>query len=256
MNDPFDSITPRREMKVTNPLGRIKLHDPRSREHEYGRKRLVSASKVNVRHAMNAPHVDQFYLGGCVGFSGTNWLNSGMAVRNRRKFNSVYHHNRSSAYLDNNDGIENYSSATLYDPWPGQYPPTDEGSSAIGLMKAWQRYGVITSYSWTFTFDQFLAALQRQPVLVGSNWYDDMMSTDTNGLVTSSASGPGGGHEYLGSEIIWDKRRFGQPVIGYEQSWGENPPHFGKAGRFWMGFDLAEELIINQEGDVAVPTLL
>jgi hypothetical protein len=241
--------------RETNPLGRIKLHDPKSREYEYPRKRVRADRKVNVRHAMNAPHVDQFYLGACVGFSGSNWLNSAMAQRNRRAFNKVTMGSY-RRYLDNNDGIYNYSGATRNDPWPEEYPPTDEGSSAIGLMKFWKQLGVIDSYAWTFTFDQFLAALQRQPVLVGSNWYDDMMRTDTNGLVTSAASGSGGGHEYLASEIIWNKRRFRQPVIGYEQSWGENPPHFGKAGRFWMPFDLAEELIINQDGDVAVPTLL
>jgi hypothetical protein len=247
-------MTPTRE---TNPLGRIKLHDPQSREHPYPRKRLTASDKVNVRHAMNAPHVDQFYLGACVGFSGTNWLNCAMAVHNRVKFNqTIIDKGTGRSYLGNNDGIVNYSGATRNDPWPGEYPPTDEGSSAIGLMKFWKQLGVIDNYTWTFTFDQFLAALTRQPVLVGSNWYDDMMSTDTNGLVTSSASGPGSGHEYLASEIIWDKRRFGQPVIGYEQSWGENPPHFGKAGRFRMPMDLSEELIINQEGDVAVPTLL
>jgi hypothetical protein len=78
--------------------------------------------------------------------------------------------------------------------------------------------------------------------------------------VHSSASGSGGGHEYLATEIIWAGMRkygmlFRETHIGYEQSWGEHPPHFGIDGRFWMPGSLAEELIIRQQGDVACPTL-
>jgi len=245
---------------MTN-LGRKLQHDPKSREHAFTG---AEPRPRHIRHAMNAPHVDQFYLGGCVGFSGTNWLNTTKASRNRLNFNSAVHHRKTINYLNNNDGIENYHEATVYDPFPGQYPPTDEGSSAIGLMKWWKKVGIIGSYKWTFTFDSFLAALAVQPVLVGTNWYDDMMSTGTDGVVESSGSGSGGGHEYLATEIIpagMTIRRAGLPsligpLIGYEQSWGENPPGFGVEGRFWMSFNLAEELIIGQQGDVAVPALL
>lgn len=242
-------------------LGRIALHDPRSREHEAPVRKV--STRRNVRHAMNAPHVDQFYLGGCVGFSGTNMQNCAAAVRSRRRWNEVFgpRKTRSSRYLDNNDGIDNYSGATENDPFPWTYPPTDEGSSAIGLMKYWKKYSIISSYSWTFTFDQFLATLQRQPVLVGTMWYDDMMSTNDDGIIRSRAGGGGGGHEYLGSEIIWaGTRAYGrlwkETHIGHEQSWGEHPPNFGIDGRFWMPASLSEELIIHQGGDVAVPSFL
>lgn len=232
-------------------LGRITLHDPRSRDFVDTRlSRRAPSPGYSVRHAMNAPHVDQFYTGGCVGFSGTNALNCAAAVRSRQRWSQVFgSHTRSARYLGNDAGIENYTGATENDPYDWVYPPTDGGSSVIGLMKYWRKYGIITRYDWTFTFDAFLAALQHQPVLVGTNWFDDMMSTDTDGIVKSSASGDGGGHEYLATEIIWSKK-----LLGYEQSWGQHPPGFGKAGRFWMSFELAEELIINQGGDVAVPT--
>lgn len=233
---------------MTHGLGRIQLHDPKSREHEYPRKRLMSVSKTNVRHAMNAAHVDQFYLSGCVGFSGTNWLNCVASVGPRKSFNQKLHQSFTSHYLSNVDGIENYHEATLNDPFPGQYPPTDDGSSAIGLMKWWKAAGIISGYDWTFTFDQFLAALQRQPVLVGTNWYDDMMSTDAKRTVHSGASGPGGGHEYLANAIDWGRR-----LVGCEQSWGQHPQGFSPT--FFIPFNLAEELIINQQGDVAVPKL-
>lgn len=228
-------------------FGRIVLHDEKSREHEFSQRRTVR--RVNVHHLMSAQHVDQFYLSGCVGFSGTNMLNTAKAVNSRRRFEVRTRNINSVRYLTNNDGIRNYHEATVRDPFKGEYPPVDEGSSAIGLMKWWKELGIISEYQWTFTFDQFLAALTAQPVLVGTMWYDDMMWTDPAGIVTSAATGAGGGHEYLANKILWSKK-----LIGYEQSWGENPEGFSPT--FYIPFDLAEELIINQDGDVAVPKFL
>jgi hypothetical protein len=234
---------------VTN-LGRRRLHDPRSDAFTL---RGIPQRGLHVRHAMNAPNVDQFYTSGCVGFAGTNLLNCAAAARSRVVFNRVNpvgKHGRT--YLGNNDGLRNYSEATKRDPFSWEYPPTDEGSSAIGLMKFWKQVGVIKSYYWTRTFESFLAVLQQQPVLVGTNWHDDMMETESDGLIRSTASDNNpGGHEYLATEI-----HYGSQLLGFEQSWGENPPNFGRKGRFFMHYDLAEELIINQGGDVAVPVLL
>jgi len=238
-------------MSASGQLGRIIHHDPKSREHAFTA--AAGRPKSHVRHALNAPHVDQFFLSGCVGFSGTNMLNTTAGIRSRRKFNAVVPIGKAgSSYLGNEDGIRNYHEATLRDPYPGQYPPDDEGSSAIGLMKWWKAAGIISSYAWTFTFDAFLAALSRQPVLCGTNWYDDMMSTGSDGVIDSTASGKKSGHEYLATELIPSKK-----LLGFEQSWGEHPHRFGDGGgRFYMSYDLAEELIIHQEGDVAVPELL
>lgn len=230
-------------------LGRRLHHDSRNKNFPV---RLATPWKRNVRHAMNAPHVDQFYLSACVGFSTVNLLNTTAAARSRLAFNRrVIDQGKGFSFLGNNDGVRCYREATLRDPFPGSYPPVDEGSSAIGIMRWLKEVGIIKSYSWTDTFDSFLAALERQPVLIGSNWYDDMMSTGTDGIIHSSASGPGGGHEYCATQINWGRR-----LIGCEQSWGEGPPGFGQYGRFFLSFDLAEELIIKQQGDVAVPELL
>ncbi len=238
-------------MSASGHLGRIVHHDPKSRDHAFTA--AAGLPTRHVRHAMNAPHVDQFFLSGCVGFSGTNMLNTADGIRSRRKFNAVVPIGKAgTSYLGNNDGIRNYHEATLRDPYHGQYPPDDEGSSAIGLMKWWKEAGVVSAYAWTFTFDDFLAALSRQPVLCGTNWYDDMLTTGSDGIIHSAASGSGGGHEYLATEIIPSKK-----LLGYEQSWGEHPPGFGNGtGRFYMSYDLAEELIIHQQGDVAVPKFL
>lgn len=227
--------------------GRVKLHDPRSKNYALAAKPVPGLS---VRHNMNAPHVDQFYLGGCVGFSATNGLNTVYARKSRLQFNrKVPIGSGGYTYLGNDDGIRNYHEATLRDPFRGSYPPDDTGSSAIGLMKWWKEIGVIAGYDWTFTFDAFLAALQKQPVLLGTNWYDDMMSTDHDGMVRSSLQGTPGGHEYLANELVWDLKQ-----IGFEQSWGQNPPGFSST--FYMSWDLVENLLIHQGGDCVAPRFL
>lgn len=229
-----------------NPLGRIELHDPKSRNYEFAVRK--DSRPISVRHAMNAPHVDQFYLSACVGFSGTNMLNCAAALRSRRKFNFIFNSSLRSlrGYLDNEDGITNYSNATVFDPFDWEYPPTDEGSSALGLMKFWNKQGIISGYDWCFTFDQFLAALQRQPVLVGTEWFENMMTPDRLGRVQPTGESVGG-HEYLATQIIWKTRH-----IGFEQSWGES---WGMGGRFYMSFD-AVEYLLTDNGDAAVPRFL
>jgi hypothetical protein len=250
VTEPSITHSVRRKDDSMTDLGRIQLHDEQSWAYQL---RGRPQRGLHVRHAMNAPHVDQFYTSGCVGYSGTNMLNCAAAARSRVVFNRVNPVDKAGrTYLGNNDGLRNYSEATKRDPFSWEYPPTDEGSSAVGLMKFWKQAGVISAYRWTFDFNSFLAVLQQQPVLVGTNWHDDMMDTEPDGLIRSTASDRNpGGHEYLATEI-----HYGSQLLGFEQSWGETPPSFGREGRFFMTFDLAEELIINQGGDVAVPSFL
>lgn len=232
-----------------NPLGRIQLHDPRSLAYAPKRQYVHEIGQISVRHAMNAPNADQFYTSGCVGFSGTNMLNCSAALRSRTKFNQLFWtpHRAAHGYLTNEDGLHNYSEATANDPFPWLYPPTDEGSSALGLMKFWKRYGIIAGYEWAFTFDQFLGMLQSQPVLVGTQWYESMMTPDASGLVRPQGDIVGG-HEYLATAINWTRQ-----FISFENSWGES---WGQRGRFYMTFDSVERLLIDEGGDAVAPKFL
>ena len=227
--------------------GRIQWHDPRSRNYPYPVRNATRG--LSVRHRFGAKHVDQFFTGGCVGFSGTNLLNCAAALRSRVEFNRrVLNAPAGRTYLVNDDGLVNYSESTKRDPFDWTYPPTDEGSSAVGLMKYWHEINVISGYDWTYTFDGFLAALQRQPVSVGTNWFPDMFETDAKGLIHTTFAGEPGGHQYIATGLLWEPR-----LIQFQQSWGENPPGF--APTFYMTWDTAEMLIVDG-GDVAVPRFL
>src|SRR6185436_7914867 len=48
-----------------------------------------------------------------------------------------------SSFLTNCDGLLLYQGATRYDQFDFTYPPTDGGSSGLGLAKALKRSGVI-----------------------------------------------------------------------------------------------------------------
>lgn len=227
-----------------NPLGRLKVHDSRSRNFAHPVEAPVSG--VSVRHRMLAPNDDQFFTSGCVGFSGTNLLNTRPAVKSRKRFNTALKGLKVNRFLDNNDGLRNYSESTKRDPFDWTYEPDDNGSSALGLMKFWKELGVISGYDWAFTFDQFLAALQKQPVLLGTWWYEGLGNPDKRGVVRKTGAQVGG-HEYLANAILWNDR-----LIGCENSWGED---YADHGKFYVHWDDMEALIMD-EGDVAVPRLL
>lgn len=238
--------------KSLNPLGRIALHDEKSRVFAH---RVLPAVGVSVTHRMNSDHLDQFYLGACVGFFGAQFLNTRMAQHSRAKYNVAIkaERNKYIRYLNNNDGIENYHESTIYDPFEWTYPPNDEGSSALGLMKWWKSIGVIQRYEWAFNFDQFLAALQVQPVGVGSDWYEMMTNPDEKGIAHPLGSFQGG-HQYLANKLLWGSR-FSLPSkrkIGFEQSWGEDI----EFPSFYMLWEEFEDTVFNYGGDVVIPIVL
>lgn len=237
------------EVPPVNPLGRIKVHDEKSRAHQFVAKAEVGKS---VRHGLRSPNLDQFYLGGCVGFSGTNLLNTSTAARSRDKFNLVVKAQKRNLLLVNDDGIKNYSEATKRDPFPWEYPPSDEGASALGLMKYWAEYGIIKEYQWVIDggFDSVIAALQRGPILFGTWWYDGLGDPDSKGIVHATGKQIGG-HEYLANAFIWNKLP-SKRLVGFENSWGEE---WGEHGKFYMPCEEAEALW-KDGGDVAVPILL
>lgn len=238
-------------------LGRIRRHDPANRRHQTPHRQ--PERRRSTRHRLDAAHVDQFYLGACVGFSGVNLLNCAAAWRSRVVFNRAVRIGKAGrTYLGNDDGVHCYHESTVRDPFEGTYPPEDTGSSALGLGAYWRELGVIGGFDWVISggMDPLIASVQRTPCLFGSYWFDDMMTTDAAGVLTSTCEGAQslsdtGGHEYLGSGVLW---RGGRWWFVFEQSWGEHPVGFSPT--FYMVDELVEHLIFDLAGDVMVPRLL
>lgn len=225
-------------------LGRVKHHDPKSRHYPAPLRAIQTQS---VLHTLDAPVLDQFYLNGCTGFAGAQWLNCARNLAGRRIWNQALG-SRSGLYIDNNDAISLYGAATQYDDFGWQYPPDDEGSSGLGVAKALKASGVITRYEWTFSFDQFIAALQAQPVLLGTAWTDTMMDPNRKGVIrvgTTDLDGTGG-HEYLARGINWPRR-----LVRIRNSWNKD---WGINGDAYIPFTDMERLL-DADGDVVVPIL-
>ena len=183
---------------VEMKLGRKVQHDPRSRNFAFSRK---LAAFHTVTWNLDAPVLDQGILGACVGFATAQWFNCSKNVGARTSWNNKTKNipevvNSGRRYCDNRDGVYFYSKSTEFDDFPSIYPPEDEGSSALGVAKFLKSIGVISRYEWIFDPQALLSALMFGPILVGTNWYEDMFNPGSKGIITPTGR-LAGGHEYL-----------------------------------------------------------
>lgn len=164
--------------------------------------------------------LDQGNVGACVGFAGAGWMGCS-PVRTP---------------VTNETGLQLYRECKKIDGIPQQ-----EGTYARALLDVLRAEGRIANYLWA----QSPADIQRWvltqgSVLVGTAWYERMMSTDEDGFVHREGRIIGG-HEYL--------------ITGYNQtrgvyrainSWG---PHWGDRGRFWLTGNDLHALLWQDWGD-------
>lgn len=201
----------------THPLlGRHVEHDDRSKRF------LVPAMAgavvfAPVKYVGVAPILDQGDLGACTGYSCTgliSYIDSTLSTLPK------------TPEAWNDFALALYSLATQLDEFKGQYPPTDTGSSGLGVAKAAQQKGFASGYLHITSPAALATALKTGPVIVGTSWYNGMFDPDVNGLLTvNTKSGLAGGHEYVLDEVTADGR------FGFRNSWGES---FGVEGRFYM----------------------
>lgn len=248
-------------------LGRTLEHDPLSRNFVHPVRRAVR--KKNVTHTLAAPHLNQDDIGSCEGDTAAEFFNCAKAIRNRQAFwrgrglppTKGFN---TRQYLKQINALDLYSLATTKDNdgIPGEYPPEDTGTSGVGIAKAMQERGGIERYNWTFTFNDFLAALQTQPIMLGTNWYDSMFEYDSNGFVIEPnfKAEPVGGHAFLAFAQRWNYKD--HPLaIGCTNHWvwDDNSPWGVRIsshdGCFWIAGDWSEQLLIHEQGDSLVPVL-
>lgn len=214
-------------------LGRHIEHDEASRQYPA---ETVSATPRSILWDHSAPVLDQGNLGSCTGNAMAQLLNTTAFARTRGL--------TIGRFLTEADAVTLYSQATHLDGIPyNTYPPNDGGSSGLGVAKAAKAEGFLTAYKHAFGFPHMLSAIQLQPVIVGTDWYDSMFTPSPTGVVKVAGS-IAGGHEYLvlGADITT------QQVICLN-SWGSS---WGVGGRFRVSFSDFSKLLAAQ-GDVTVP---
>ena len=208
---------------MTYPLGRVVQHDPRSLAFPAA---LAPALKT-VTHRHYGPVLDQGQVGSCTGNAAAQSLNTVPLRHGRRLLTEI-------------DAQGLYHEATVLDGFPGTWPPTDTGSSGLAVAKASQQAGWVTGYTHAFGLDQCLAALVLAPVIVGTNWHEDMFNPDAAGYVHPTGA-IAGGHEYtlLGINVKLARVTM---LNSWSASWGRN-------GRAYITFaDLGT--LLADSGDV------
>lgn len=219
------------------PLGRHVEHDERSRQYPFAVAHPVADR--TVLWSTTPTILNQKDLGGCVGFTGADILNTDMFAPVRKKFHG-------GKLYANADGIRFYHLATVDDGLPGTYPPTDSGSSGLGLAKAFKALGLIDRYTHAFSWAAFRAAIATQPVAVGTLWTNDMFNPDRDGLIhvgSLADDNVAGGHEYMVRGINYETKR-----VRMRNHWAKS---WAVGGEAEIGFSDFEKLLANQ-GDVTV----
>jgi len=245
-------------MTTLHPLGRNREHDPRSRRFAAPK---LAITKTNVIHTLNAPHLNQGQLGSCEGNTAAEFLSCSKALRNRFAYWRKQHARSVYAYPKEDQAVRLYSVATSLDNdgIPGIYPPEDTGTSGVGIAKALQQAGALLNYNWTFTFNDFLATLESQPIMLGTNWYESMFEHDWSGYVITPgrADEPIGGHAYLAYALDWTHERVGCTNHWVDDDgtpWGVKIG--GHQGSFWIRFPFLQRLLIDEQGESLVPVLM
>lgn len=211
------------------------VRDPRSQNYLYT---ATPVSGKSVLHVAHAPITDQDGVGGCVGWTDLDTLNYA-------KFqNSRFFVNHSSRYLVNDKGYDFYHLATVADEWPNeQYPPDDLGSSVLAGAKVLKSLGYVSRYEWAPDFNSFLAAVQRQPVMIGSLWTNGMFDPDSKGLIKPTGD-IAGGHAYSIRGVD-----FQHQLVRMRNHW---TPSWGIKGEAFITFDDMKWLL-DQQGECLVP---
>lgn len=171
-------------------LGRQKVHDDRSRL--FPMRAAVDRSlwrDKEVRLYDPWPNPNQ-RVGSCTGVAKCHQFN---AVGNRKM----------GEVLKMADAERIYSHNTKIDPWPGEWPPADTGSSGLASAKTAVKFGLGGEYRWIFGgADEVIQnVMEGRPISVGTWWYWDMFSASgghhEDDPIVRPTGGRAGGHQYI-----------------------------------------------------------
>jgi hypothetical protein len=222
-----------RIIRSSDPLlGRNVGHDPRSRAFAF---KAADEPLKPVRHLSSISTLDQ-HVGSCTCDTvlklctyGANWS----------ALNDVQQLAIKSApdYMVD----DWYRETTRNDEFDGAWEPDDTGSSGTSAAKTAVRHGYAKGFQHSFSFDDALHMLAKQPIGIGVNWYSSFDNPGVNGLVVLTPTARvRGGHEFVLDELDVEHE-----MIGAQNSWG---PSWGAMGRFYFSFDDLGHLL-NEDGD-------
>lgn len=210
---------------MAHGLGRLVAHDPRDGKYTMSLA-LPSKKFFNLprfwRYWKSGTILDQGETPQCVGYSWRQWLSSAPIMTKSGP-----------------SALSIYSEAQRLDEWPGE---DYDGTSVRGGAKALDTRGHIKTYLWASTPDELESwVLNNGPVIVGTNWYNDMFYPNEKTGMVNPTGFLAGGHAYV--------------IIGYNKllkryrcvnSWGQN---WGQNGRFSISKAHMELLIFGEEGE-------
>lgn len=144
--------------------------------------------------------LDQGQTPHCIGFGGAQWGNT-LPVDDK---------------FTNADGDRIYYEAKVVDGEPKQ----EDGSSVHTLAKVLQTEKRLSTYAWATTTDAITAyILGYGPVIVGTDWTNDMFNPDGEGFISPSG-GVAGGHCFNLVGYTPDAGRAGGGYYTIRNSWG------------------------------------
>jgi hypothetical protein len=187
------------------------------------------------------PILDQGQLGGCCPNAGTGALGTQPFYDKVGKV--ALGPRANSAQDDERFAVHLYSDATKVDPFPGSWPPVDQGTSGLAVCKVLKSRGTISGYRWAQSALGFLQLLQAGPVLMGLSWLDAFFDPDQRGFIDSSphwlTSSIAGGHEVEAVGVDIDATDLSNSVITFCNSWGSS---WSDVGRFRMRLKTYDQL--------------
>lgn len=209
-------------------LGRVAAPDIRDQEFLLKKAIKMPPSKFTARYWPPSTlwWGDQGETSQCVGYSFAHWLTDGPVT-----------HGLAAPVVK---PIDIYAEAQKIDEWPGE---NYDGTSVRAGVKTLQNKGYVTSYYWAFDIDTLVyALLELGPVVVGTNWFNNMFYPAQNGMIKVGGA-LAGGHAYMINGVNTTKKLF-----RIKNSWGKE---WGIGGMAYISFaDMAR--LIAQQGEVCI----
>lgn len=228
-----EPVTLRNGAVVQDPrLDRIPQWDPRNLQ--YPVREVVQVAPIRKRSWKVAQMLDQGPDGACVGFG---WAHELIATPDVNIITEKYA--KEQIYWEAQK-IDEYPGGE----YPGAKPAGQQGSSVLAGAKVVQKAGFMKEYRWATNLSDILHTLsQLGPVVMGTDWYENMMDIDAGGLIHATGRIVGG-HCYalVGVDPV-------AQTVKIQQSWGKS---WGVGGQCYLSWsDL--QMLLNSQGEACVP---